>query len=276
MTVEAWAQTHIGLVRKSNQDSVGCFNALGLFVVADGMGGHADGEVASRMAVELIRDYIQHNAYRGPLRRSASRLLALLRHVFAGSTHAPGEVTQAEALPVAVRLANHCIFELGQKSVAEGEERPLGTTVVALRLARERAYWAHVGDSRLYRTRAGSLRLLTADHTVYGEAYLGQTDVPLNLPHTNKLLHALGIQADLNVSSASDTAMPDDIYLLCSDGVHALVPAPVIREQLMAPRPLAETGEHLIQVALDGGGKDNISVVLVRVGGQTIQRVLKP
>ena len=265
MTLDAWAQTHTGLVRRSNQDSVGCFNELGLFVVADGMGGHADGEVASRMAVDLIRDYIARTNSDTSLRAGAQRLLARLRRRSAGQTDAPPAPAEPDALAVAIRLANQSIFALGQKSLATGEERPLGTTVVALQLAGTQAHWAHVGDSRLYRLRDGALRLLTADHTVHGEAYRGRTDVPLDLPHTNKLLHAVGIHADVQINCASDTLMPDDVYLLCSDGVHALVPPAAIRQQLLAAGPLAARGGRLIQLALDAGGKDNISVVVVRV-----------
>ncbi len=232
-----------------------------MFIVADGMGGHADGEVASRMAVDRIRNYIKDAAKAAA---PAHKSLAWLRRIYRASAPTPLPAA-SDALETALRLANKAIFELGQESAARGEERPLGTTTVALQLAGERARWAHVGDSRLYRARAGELRLLTADHTVYGEPYRSLTDVPLDLPHTNKLLEAVGMSAEVNITVSEEPVATHDVYFLCSDGIHALVPAGLLREQLTKPGSPVEIGENLIQLALDAGGKDNISAVVVRV-----------
>src|SRR5262249_2722687 len=145
------------------------------------------------------------------------------------ASRSSGESSPLQDLAAAVSAANQQIFAIGQASAANGEVRPLGTTIVALRIVQDRAYWAHVGDSRLYRVRQDRLQLLTAAHTMHGEPYRSQTDVPLDLAHTNTLLQALGIGAEINISTASDAVLPGDVYLLCSDGVHALVPADVIR-----------------------------------------------
>ena len=134
MSLASWAKTEIGLVRSSNQDAVGCFPEHGLFVVADGMGGHANGELASRMAVDSLRDHVE-------------------------SYPAPGPAE----LAVAVQEANARIFDAGHRERSSGLPA-MGTTIVALALG-QRAAWAHVGDSRLYRFRGGELTLLTADDT---------------------------------------------------------------------------------------------------------------
>ena len=265
MTIDAWGQTHIGRVRKSNQDFLGCFPDLGLFLVADGMGGHTDGEIASRTAVEVIRNVVHErqtdvlrDRERKPLFGVISRLLWNdNRYRRSAAERASSELVEA------VDLANQRIFAIGRMSAASGETRPPGTTIVALRIAQGRAHWAHVGDSRLYRVRDGTLQLLTADHTDYGEPYRGSINVPLDLRHTNVLSQAIGIRHAVDIGNASDVALPGDVYLLCSDGVYSLVPAAVIRELLHSGRPLAEIGEELIRRSLEAGGTDNATVVLV-------------
>jgi protein phosphatase len=122
----------------------------------------------------------------------------------------------------------------------------MGTTLVALALSAEAglACWAHVGDSRLYRMRDGQLALLTADHTRFGGPYAPGSVVPLDLPHTNELLAALGVEASVHADQGS---APEEIERL-----------------LLDDRPLAETGKRLFERALDAGGSDNLSLVLVR------------
>src|SRR5215831_2487074 len=173
MRIESWSRSETGYVRESNQDAIGCYPERGLFVVADGMGGHADGERASRLAVDILSAMLSD---RDP---------------------APAALSFEQArqtLATAVREANRSIFALGHASDVSGH-RAMGTTLVALQLgsASDHAAWAHVGDSRLYRLRGATLDLLTADHTRYGDAFRGGGTVPLDLPHTNQLTAALGI-----------------------------------------------------------------------------------
>lgn len=269
MRFESWSKTDIGLVRESNQDCVGCFPSLGLFVVADGMGGHADGEVASRVAVETLeKTYAGEDDTQpgnGPPPGKLETWLARVRRFFSGEPAPAVDDTRQELarLEAAIQEANRTIFALGHESGTA--TRPMGTTVIAL-VARPEAsavVWAHVGDSRLYRLRRGELELLTADHTRFGEPYRAGGKVPLDLPHTNQLVSALGVEPTVSVALGSAPLEPGDVFLLASDGVTALVPPDAIRtllQDLRAP----EAGEELLRRALAAGGSDNASVVVVR------------
>lgn len=243
MKLSSWSISDIGLTRKSNQDFVGRFPDLNLFLVADGMGGHADGEVASRMAVDVIHAFVK-DAVTGPPCHS-----------------------DVDCLRRAVELANQRIHEEGTRKVQQPPVRSLGTTVVALKLAPEtrQASWVHVGDSRLYRVRNGRLALLTADHTLYGQEYLNTGPIPTDLPHTNKLVQALGISELVEVTTGVDTMSAGDLFLLCSDGVSGQLGAEAIERELTATDDLRAVGQALIRLSLEAGGRDNASAVLVRV-----------
>ncbi len=245
LRLDVWWASDIGRVRKSNQDTVACFPDRGLFMVADGMGGHAAGEIASRMAVDVIGNF---------LGRADRRTL-------------PDRA--AETLRAAVELANQRIFAAGGGE----EEAPngrMGSTIVLLLvdLQARLIAWAHVGDSRLYRGRGGNLELLTADHTIFGHKYLGQTAIPVDLAHTNILLQALGTSPEVSVPTSCAEVLVGDTFLLCSDGVSGFVDASVIRTVLTSPHRLEEIGQTLISSALEAGGRDNASAVLVRVVSQ--------
>lgn len=263
MSLESWADSHIGLVRKSNQDTVGCFPEIGLFVVADGMGGRSEGEMASRLAVDTIRDAMARElsgaartAVEPPERPGFWRTLM-------GERPAPEE--PSPNLAGAVTLANQRVHAAGH-SQPKSPRGSMGTTVVVLVCApqRRQVYWAHVGDSRLYRVRDGALELLTADHTMFGEAFWEQHIVPLDLPHTNRLVRAIGIEPTVEVTRGEDELRPGDLFLLCSDGVSGMVTPTDLRQQLLDAQPLRDTGEALIRLALAAGGRDNASAILVR------------
>ena len=244
MRITATAVSDIGRVRKNNQDSVGCFPDMGLFLVADGMGGLKDGEVASRLAIDVIRDHVQSTGN-------------------GGSHHAD----TLDVLTAAIASANEQILHEGEARNDESGRSRIGATVVALRVAEDegRAFWAHVGDSRLYRARAGHLALLTADHTVAGAAYRDQRIVPLDLPHTNVLVQALGVAREVDPSLGSDDVRAGDLFLLCSDGVSGLIAPDVLERTLVEDAPIADKASNLIRLALDASGRDNASVVLVQV-----------
>lgn len=237
MELDCYASTNTGRVRPTNQDAVGCFPDVGLFAVADGMGGHESGEVASRMAVENLQES------------------------FVGSK----ERSQSKRLLDAVLQSNLAIFEAGRPD-GRVSARPMGTTVIALSMtaAPKRITWAYVGDSRLYRYRKGELKLLTADHTRYGGKYNNSDEIPLDLPHTNELLAALGIEANVQPGAGSDTWRKGDTYLLCSDGISGMITAEQIEAELAQDVAIDQIGSGLISRALEAGGSDNASVVLVR------------
>lgn len=244
LRLDVWWASDIGRVRKSNQDAVGCFPERGLFMVADGMGGHAAGEIASRMAVDVIGNF-----FGGAERRGV-----------------PDRAT--DALRAAIELANQRIFAAGSGREEEGPNGRMGSTIVLVLvdLQARRIAWAHVGDSRLYRGRSGNLELLTADHTIFGHKYLGQAAIPVDLAHTNVLLQALGTSPEVAVPTACADVLVGDTFLLCSDGVSGFVDASVIRAVLTGPQRLEDIGQTLISSALEAGGRDNASAVLVRVG----------
>jgi protein phosphatase len=269
MRLAHWSHSDIGLVRKSNQDSLGCFPELGLFLVADGMGGRSEGEVASRLTVEAMHEVMTSELSQQdgkpplPVRERLSFWRILL-----GLRPPPAPPEKAPSLESAVAIANQRVYETGH-SHPESPRGSMGTTVVALLClpARGRAYWAHVGDSRLYRVRNGELALLTADHTLFGEAHWDQPSAPVDLPHTNRLMRAVGIEPAVSVASASDELRPGDLFLLCSDGVSGFIPPPELSEQLLTATDLAQTGASLIRLAMAGGGRDNATAVLVRADG---------
>ena len=276
MRLDSWSDTNIGLIRKSNQDSVGCFPELSLFLVADGMGGRAQGEVASRMAVEIIHEcFADAPTLRQAIKdaqtlKSGGFLRTLLRRPSPAEPEPDGEpVSPSERLRTAIELANAKIFEAGHTGDGSPAQGSMGTTVVAIEcvLSQGRVYWAYVGDSRLYRIRDGDLALLTADHTLLGEAFWNQENIPSDLPHTNRLMRALGITPTVEVSLGSDAVRPGDLFLLCSDGVSGMVKPSDLLEELSRHRPLEESGSALIQKALDAGGKDNASLLLVKIEG---------
>lgn len=246
MRISATAVSDIGRVRKTNQDSVGCFPDMSLFLLADGMGGLKDGEVASQLAIDVIRDHVQSRTN--------------------GDAHRPDDLN---VLTTAITSANERILQEGRIRNEESSGRSrIGATIVALRVAESegRAFWAHVGDSRLYRTRDGHLDLLTADDTVAGAAYRDRP-VPLDLPHTNVLVQALGVAREIDPSVGSDELRPGDLYLLCSDGVSGLVTPDVLEQTLREDVSLDDKAQTLIRLANEASGRDNASVVLVQVGG---------
>lgn len=281
MRFESWSKTDIGLVRETNQDHVGCYPEIGLYVVADGMGGHADGEVASRIAVETL-----HEAYAGDDDTLPGRTLPQLPAASSGplawlsrlkrswtekaetkaeESDEDGGERDVARLEAAVQNANRRIFDLGHEGGGPAT-RAMGTTVIALVASpsARRVAWAHVGDSRLYRLRDGKLELLTADHTRFGEPYRAGGPVPLDLPHTNQLVLALGVERSVPVSVGSDAVRPGDVFLLASDGITGLVPPERIAQILRDMRSPAEAGEELIRLALAAGGTDNASAVVLR------------
>lgn len=242
---EFWSTSSIGLVRKSNQDAVGCFPDRQLFVVCDGMGGLQEGERASRAAVTAIGRYFRTEAPQGD------------------GPQADWSHTLAEA----IRVSNAELFEEGLRMSGDPDNPALGTTVVALKLdtVQQRAFWAHVGDSRLYRLRNDQLSLLTADHTMYGERYAYGAVVPTDLPHTNQLLQAIGVRPNVRARTGTSDIKAGDTFLLCTDGISGLVDPVTLQNELTSGGPLKDIAESLIRLALQNGGRDNASLILVRV-----------
>lgn len=230
----AWAQTDIGLVRETNEDSFICQPPL--FLVADGMGGHVAGEVASRLAAETIAKYTA---------------------TAAGSDY-------RKLLVEAIGKANGLIHQMAADN---SDCAGMGTTVTAAYIIGPKLYWGHVGDSRLYLLRAGELRQLTEDHSLVGELLKKGSITPeeaLQHPHRNILTRAVGTAERTQVDTGSLALAAGDRLLLCTDGLTNMVDDEAIKAVL------AESGDRaaaeLVDKAKAAGGFDNITAVVVAYG----------
>jgi serine/threonine protein phosphatase PrpC len=243
--VEACALTDVGCVRTENQDRVLLVNPargqqgseLGvLAIVADGMGGHNSGATASQLAVETISSYYFEHGPEDPLA------------VLTGSAE----------------CANTALFEMAQRDPAL---QGMGTTLTVILLRADRAYVAHVGDSRAYRVRAASIRQISEDHTVVAElarqGVIATGEVEKH-PDKNLITRAVGTKAEVAVDTVAeaDAVAPGDVFVLCSDGLHDLVSAEQIGAIVTEVDPY-QACRQLIALARERSGHDNISVCVL-------------
>ena len=251
MRVRFSGETHVGMKRKHNEDRFGLPEDERLMIVADGMGGHASGEVASQMAVETIIAY-----FKATMEDSEVTWPFKLDR---------GTRYEMNRMSVAVKLANQRIFETAQRSE---ELHGMGTTVVARLVLDDRVVVAHVGDSRAYRLRHGDLTQLTEDHSLLND-YLKMSrlreDEKANFQQKNVIVRALGMKESVQVDLQADIPQMDDIYLLCSDGLTGMVTDPQMAEILHSTTDLDRACDRLIAAANAAGGVDNITVVLARL-----------
>jgi protein phosphatase len=231
--VEQYAATDTGLQRPANEDSL--LARAPLFVVADGMGGAQAGEVASRIAVESFRHGVEDSA------------------------------KPETALVDLARAANSRIHEL---SHSNAEQAGMGTTLTAVYVGEKEVTIAHVGDSRAYCLRDGQLLRLTDDHSLVDELMRQGRLTPeeaVEHPQRSVITRALGPEMSVEIDTSSQDGQTGDVYLLCSDGLTTMVPEPQLAELLLAHPKLNEAGEALIAAANEAGGRDNITVVLLRL-----------
>ena len=243
------------MVRTHNEDSLYVDPEAGLAILADGMGGYSAGEVASGIAVNVISKGMLAELTSG---RELSKV-----DVGSGLTHA------ALLMQQQIALANKGIYEAAQ---ARPECAGMGTTLVTTVFVANRVSIGHIGDSRCYRLRAGKFEQLTHDHSLLQEQIdsgvltTEQAKYSLN---KNLVTRALGIEAVVPADISEYRVEAEDIYLLCSDGLTDMVDAEALQEIIATRRSdLAEAAAELIDVANQNGGRDNISVVLVRVPEQ--------
>lgn len=249
--LEIVLRTDTGRVREHNEDAVFANPHLGFVVLADGMGGYNAGEVASSMATTRLASELE------------SALAARAPH----ATDGPGgEAFAGQCLRDAVADANAVIFQAAQE---EAGYAGMGTTLVAALFFDDRVAVAHVGDSRLYRLRDGTLNLLTHDHSLLQEQIdsgLLSAEEARHSLNRNLVTRALGVDPLVEVDLAEHLVLPDDLYLLCSDGLNDMVPDEEIAlalQTLSGHLELAAT--QLVEMANDQGGRDNVSVILVKV-----------
>lgn len=246
MKPAAFGLSDVGRCRETNEDHYSCDASLGLFTVADGMGGHAAGEVASRLAVEAVVESFRRQAPTDP---------------GLDPDRAPQELRSA------VSEANRRIVESIQSN---SERRGMGTTLVILLVLEDRAFIGHVGDSRAYLLRDGRLRRLTADHSwVYDQVRAGllsDSDAHRH-PLRNIVTRALGSSPQVTTDVAEEPVRAGDVFLLCSDGLTSMLQDDEIETSLSRNGNDPESAcRKLIEAANSRGGEDNTTVVVVSMG----------
>ncbi len=249
----------VGRRRKSNEDSFSISEDGTLFVVADGMGGHAAGEVASRLAVESIERHIS-----GTDPRKEPTIPASFRSPGVDEAGLP---VPARRVLNAIRLANQEIVRSVRK---DSSMRGMGTTVVIAYVPGSRAYIGSVGDSRAYVVRDRSLRQLTSDHTLVNDQVRAgalTSQEARHHPARNILTRAVGSQEEVEADLVELDLRPGDILLLCSDGLTTMAEDADILKTVLAHSDDPEAASRaLVDLANERGGEDNVTVVLGRVG----------
>jgi serine/threonine protein phosphatase PrpC len=251
VTLEAWLVTDVGVVRDHNEDSAHMETLKGFFVVADGMGGHAAGEVASAMAVETVRKMLEGarpeiDAFRkAPSDTGRRQLVQLLQN--------------------AVLSAHQAVYQRGQ---SEQDKAGMGTTLDVVLVAGPEAFVAHVGDSRTYLIREGRSSQITTDHTVAevlvieGKLTIEEAQVS---PLRTILVNAIGVSADVGVEMAHVTLKRGDRILLCSDGLHDYFPIEEEIAQKLSTDTPGKALKDMVELAKTRGGHDNITGIAVHV-----------
>jgi serine/threonine protein phosphatase PrpC len=250
-SIEMASATHTGMVRAHNEDSIGTDAAIGLAVLADGMGGYNAGEVASGIAVALITKETRETVLRIP----------------------PYEADAETGEPMANRILRNVITRANSSIYQAANSQPqysgMGTTLVVALLCDNQISVAHIGDSRLYRQRGGELQQLTRDHSLLQEQIdsgMISKEMARRSQNKNLVTRAVGIEPEVDADINTFEVAEGDMFLLCSDGLNDMVEDDDIHltlSSLAANLPLAAS--QLVQMANDNGGRDNISVILIRV-----------
>ena len=230
----ATMRTDVGRIRQQNEDAAWFDEARAVFAVADGMGGHMAGEVASAMAIDAVKKSVADG-------------------------NAPGIAPLREM----VTSGNAAIYD---HAVSHPECSGMGTTLSVMWRAGRYAYIAHVGDSRIYRLRGERFDQITMDHSLVEEMVRARVitrEEARKHPRRNVITRALGTKGDCHPDLLAADIAPGDIWLLCSDGLTGMVEDDVIRETL-TKYPLEKAADRLIDLALEAGGKDNVTLVLYR------------
>jgi len=242
--------TDVGRVRTNNEDSFRIVEPLSLFILSDGMGGEAHGEIASAMAVETISEYLAE-----PKQDSGETLHGEASDNFSLKT---------KRLKSAVHLANVKIYQSAQKNP---EQRGMGATLTVVWVDDAKLSIAHVGDSRAYLLRSGNLQQLTNDHSLVAEQVRRGLITPQQAEESEMqsvLLRALGAHPDVEVDVDEVAVVPNDVLLLCSDGLTRMVTEPEIAGTLQAETNPASAAQKLIELANGNGGLDNVTVIVAR------------
>ncbi len=247
----AFGLTDVGRQREHNEDSLALVPEHGLFVVADGMGGHQAGDVASKLATRLIADFFR--AMSGEDATWPSNFNRTLSE-------------EENRLVTGINLANRRIFEQSRQNQAY---QGMGTTVVSALFSerRKRVYVGHVGDSRAYRIRDGKIVQMTKDHSLYNEPFPHMTETEREELPRNVITRALGMDGAVAVDLNNEELLVGDVYLLCSDGLSGMITDARILELVSQSADVSSACVGLVQAANEQGGEDNITAIVVRVDG---------
>ena len=251
MKIRYAAKTDVGMKRTHNEDYFSLIEDEQLFLVADGMGGHASGEVASKMAAETIGEFYQRTrededaTWPYKMDRSLSYV--------------------ENRLVCAVKLANLRIFETSCRDI---RYKGMGTTIVSCMVSGDKAYVGHVGDSRVYRIRSGAIQQITRDHSLledYKEAKPDMTEEEeRNFPHKNVITRALGMRETVQVDIKAHQIQSGDLFILCSDGLSGMVPDEQILYIASNAKSLERAVAELVDAANRSGGTDNVTTLLLQ------------
>ncbi len=253
-TLRFYAATDVGKVRDHNEDNFLVDKKLGLFIVADGMGGHAAGEVASAIAVRTVHEEVK-------------REKELLDDYASGATGA-SKVTPKDVIALLEHAVQRACSKIHEESRLDAAKRGMGTTLSSLLIVGSQGFIAHVGDSRIYLSRGGKVQQVTEDHTVYNELIkrgkLTREQIE-KVQQKNAITRAVGVYERVEVDTLVIELIAGDTLVLASDGLHGYLESP---EELREPLSLeGDSGvKALVQLANDRGGKDNITALVVRVG----------
>jgi PPM family protein phosphatase len=250
MKIRYAAKTDVGMKRTHNEDYFSLIEDEQLFIVADGMGGHASGEVASKLAAETVGEFYQRTkdedaTWPYKMDRSLSYI--------------------ENRLVCGIKLANLRIFETSNRDL---RYKGMGTTIVSCLVSGDKIYVGHVGDSRVYRVREGGIAQLTRDHSLledYKEAKPDMTEEEeRNFPHKNVITRALGMRETVQVDIKAHQIQSGDLFILCSDGLSGMVPDEQILYIASNAKSLERAVAELVDAANRAGGTDNVTTLLLQ------------
>ncbi|HEX2661015.1 MAG TPA: Stp1/IreP family PP2C-type Ser/Thr phosphatase [Polyangia bacterium] len=250
MRIRYAAKTDVGMKRTHNEDYFSLIEQDQLFLVADGMGGHASGEVASKMAAETMQEFFtrsQDDDVTWPYKMD--RQLSFVEN----------------RLVVGVKMANQRIYEAALKDL---RLKGMGTTIVGGQIVGDKLYIAHVGDSRCYRIRDGKIQQMTRDHSLledYKDAKPGMSEEEQRkFPHKNVITRALGMRDTVQVDLHAQDIVPGDTYVFCSDGLSGMIDDDAILKIVVANPDLEVSVSALVEAANQAGGTDNVTVLALQ------------
>ncbi len=247
--IDAGARSDIGRVRKNNEDCYSMDTSLQLFVLSDGMGGEAHGEVASQLSVQTVVTHCRQ----GENSRTTP--------IFGESS--PDVSERTNRLASAIHLANRKVFE---SASANPDQAGMGATIVAAWVDGQRLSIAHVGDSRVYLLRGGSMDQLTADHSLVAEKVRVGILTPQEADASEMqsvLTRAVGTSDSVQVDTDEQALLVGDFVLLCSDGLTRMVTDPEIASTMLTSTSAQESADRLVDLANENGGVDNVSVIVL-------------